>query len=79
MRIAAELAQQMPPYTQDEQDPLLTAKETAELIGMSASWLAKARKRGDGPRFVKFGKSVRYPRSCVREDVRGLTRSSTHD
>jgi hypothetical protein len=39
---------------------LLTPKEYAKAAKVSLSWLAKARKRGDGPRFMRFGRSVRY-------------------
>ncbi len=39
---------------------LLTPKEYAKAAKVSLSWLAKARKRGDGPPFVRFGRSVRY-------------------
>ena len=39
---------------------LLTPKEYAKTAKVSVSWLAKARKRGDGPPFVRFGRSVRY-------------------
>jgi hypothetical protein len=39
---------------------LLTPKEFAKAQKVSPSWLAKARKRGDGPPFVRFGRSVRY-------------------
>jgi predicted DNA-binding transcriptional regulator AlpA len=39
---------------------LLTPKEAAALYGVSISWLAKARMRGDGPPYVKVGRSVRY-------------------
>jgi hypothetical protein len=39
---------------------LLTPKEFAKAQKVSLSWLAKARKRGDGPPFVRFGRSVRY-------------------
>jgi hypothetical protein len=39
---------------------LLTPKEYAKVAKVSLSWLAKARKRGDGPPFVRFGRSVRY-------------------
>jgi hypothetical protein len=39
---------------------LLTPKEYAKAAKVSVSWLAKARKRGDGPPFVRFGRSVRY-------------------
>jgi hypothetical protein len=41
--------------------------------------LAKARLRGDGPRFVKNGHSVRYPLSYLREYIRSRTRSSTSE
>jgi hypothetical protein len=44
----------------DRWDELLTPKEFAKLLKVSISWLAKARKRGDGPAFVRFGRSVRY-------------------
>ena len=39
---------------------MLTPKEYAQAQKVSLSWLAKARKRGDGPPFVRFGRSVRY-------------------
>ena len=39
---------------------LLTPKEYAKAAKVSVSWLAKARKRGDGPPFVRFGRSIRY-------------------
>ena len=39
---------------------LLTPKQFAKTQKVSLSWLAKARKRGDGPPFVRFGRSVRY-------------------
>jgi len=38
----------------------LTPREFAETHKVSLSWLAKARKRGGGPPFVRFGRSVRY-------------------
>jgi len=61
-----------PPQTTDD-DILLSPKEAAQRIGMSVSWLAKARKRGDGPRFVKYGRSVKYPLSYLLEDMRTRT------
>jgi len=39
---------------------LLTPKEYGKAAKVSLSWLAKARRRGDGPPFVRFGRSVRY-------------------
>jgi hypothetical protein len=43
-----------------EPGELLTPKEFAKVFKVSLSWLAKARKRGDGPPFIRFGRSVRY-------------------
>jgi predicted DNA-binding transcriptional regulator AlpA len=60
-------------------EPLLTPEQTAKLLSASVSWLAKARLRGDGPRYVKIGRSVRYPRSYVLEYLRLRTRSSTSE
>ena len=38
----------------------LTELEAAQYIAMSRSWLAQGRMRGDGPPFIKLGRSVRY-------------------
>jgi hypothetical protein len=43
-----------------EPDRLYPPKVAATLLDMSTSWLAKARKSGEGPRFGKFGRSVKY-------------------
>jgi len=56
---------------------LLTSAEAALLLGVSRSWLAKSRLRGDGPRFVKLGRSVRYREDDVHDYVRRRTRCST--
>jgi hypothetical protein len=40
--------------------PLLTAKEAGVYLRVSASWLAKARMRGDGPPYIRVGRSIRY-------------------
>lgn len=50
-------------------DPLemLTAAELAELFKTSESVLSQWRIRGQGPAFVKMGRSVRYPRQEVEE------------
>jgi len=44
---------------------LLTPKEAAKLLKVSQSWLAKARVRGDGPPYIKFGKPVRYTEAAL--------------
>ena len=56
------MASQAPKILADCPDPeeMLTPKEFAKTKKVSISWLAKARKRGDGPPFVRFGRSIRY-------------------
>jgi hypothetical protein len=44
-------------------DRMLTPKEAANFLRVSESWLAKARMRGDGPHYAKFGRAIRYPES----------------
>jgi predicted DNA-binding transcriptional regulator AlpA len=46
-------------------DALLVPSEAAAFLKLSLSWLAKARKRGDGPPYIKFGKSVRYSEAAL--------------
>jgi hypothetical protein len=58
-----------------EADVLLTPEEAARRIGMSLSWLAKRRALGDGPPFVKYGRSVRYALSDLLADMRTRTSS----
>jgi hypothetical protein len=43
-----------------KREEMFTPKEFAKLLKVSVSALAKARKRGDGPPYFKFGRSVRY-------------------
>jgi predicted DNA-binding transcriptional regulator AlpA len=58
---------------------LLTAKDAADRLRLSPSWLAKARMRGDGPPFVKLGRSVRYRESALANWIRTRTRYSTSE
>ena len=58
---------------------LLTAPDAARMLRVSLSWLAKARLTGDGPRFIKIGRSVRYLESSLREYIKMRTRSSTSE
>ena len=39
---------------------LLTPREAAQFLRLSESFLAKARMRGDGPRYRKLSRAVRY-------------------
>jgi excisionase family DNA binding protein len=40
--------------------PLLTQREAAHLLRLSERTLERKRVQGDGPRFVKAGRSIRY-------------------
>jgi predicted DNA-binding transcriptional regulator AlpA len=60
-------------------EPLLHPKEAANLLNVSLSWLAKSRLSGDGPRFVKVGRAVRYLESALRDYIKGRTRGSTSE
>ncbi|MBB3020842.1 excisionase family DNA binding protein [Microvirga lupini] len=55
----------------------LTTSQAAKYLGMSASYLAKARMDGTGPRFMKIGRSVRYRATDLDDFLRSCTRSST--
>jgi predicted DNA-binding transcriptional regulator AlpA len=56
---------------------LLTAKDAAKLLKVSLSWLAKARMRGDGPPYVKLGRSIRYSETALLLWMRAHQRLST--
>jgi predicted DNA-binding transcriptional regulator AlpA len=60
-------------------DRLLTPKEAAIFLRVSTSWLAKARMRGDGPPFVKIGRSVRYAESALLRWMKVHQRLSTSE
>jgi predicted DNA-binding transcriptional regulator AlpA len=60
-------------------DPLLHPRAAAKILNVSMSWLAKARLSGDGPRYVKIGRAVRYLESSLREYIKGRTRGSTSE
>jgi hypothetical protein len=47
------------------------------LLRVSVSWLAKARMRGDGPPFIKVGRSVRYAELALQHWMRSRQRLST--
>jgi len=47
----------VPPPTAEQ---MLTEEMVAAILDVSTSWLAKARMRGEGPPFIKIGRSVRY-------------------
>jgi predicted DNA-binding transcriptional regulator AlpA len=58
---------------------LLTSRDAANFLLVSASWLAKARMRGDGPRFLKIGRSVRYSEGALVQWMKSRLRLSTSE
>jgi predicted DNA-binding transcriptional regulator AlpA len=56
---------------------LLTTKEAAALLRLSESFLAKARMRGDGPRYRKLSRSVRYDRADLLLWLKASAKTST--
>jgi len=60
-------------------DRLLTPKEAADFLRVSLSWLAKARMRGDGPPFVKIGRSIRYSEGHLQQWIKSQMHLSTSE
>jgi predicted DNA-binding transcriptional regulator AlpA len=58
---------------------LLTPKEAAKLLKVSLSWLAKARMRGDGPPYIRIGRSIRYVLAALIQWMKGRQRMSTSE
>jgi len=58
---------------------LLTARDAANLLRLSSSWLAKARMRGDGPPYIRVGRSIRYGEAALIQWMRSRQRSSTSE
>ncbi len=56
---------------------LLTPKEAAAFLQVSAFFLAKARMRGDGPSYTKVGRSVRYSEADLLLWMKSHRRNST--
>ena len=60
-------------------DRLLTPKDAANFLRVSPSWLAKARMKGDGPPFAKFGRCVRYGEGALIQWMKSRLRLSTSE
>jgi predicted DNA-binding transcriptional regulator AlpA len=58
---------------------LLTPRDAARILGISESWLAKSRMRGDGPPYVKLGRSVRYGEDDLAKWKRSRVQGSTSE
>ena len=58
---------------------LLTPQEAADLLRVSMSWLAKARMRGDGPPYIRIGRSIRYSEAALLQWMKSRQRLSTSE
>ncbi len=77
----AEPLQSTPPLRRDSKsgERLFTPKEASDFLRVSDSWLAKARMRGDGPPYAKFGRAIRYPESGLIGYTKSRLRLSTSE
>ena len=60
-------------------DVLLEPNEAAAFLKVSLSWLAKARMRGDGPPYMRIGRSIRYSEAALIQWMKGRQRMSTSE
>ena len=60
-------------------EPLLDENACAEALNESVRTLQARRLRGDGPRFVKLGRTVRYRPSDIVAYIEANLRVSTSD
>jgi hypothetical protein len=54
-------------------------KEAARILRVSVSWLAKGRMRGDGPAYIKVGRSNRYTEAALTQWMKSRQRLSTSE
>ncbi len=60
-------------------DRLLHPTEVSKRLGISASWLAKRRMDGDGPAYVRIGRSIRYSETALLQWLKSRQRLSTSE
>jgi len=58
---------------------LLTDLQAAELLGLKPATLRRWRWVGDGPTFIKLGRSVRYDAEVIEQFIEAGRRNSTSD
>jgi predicted DNA-binding transcriptional regulator AlpA len=58
-------------------ETLLDTAVAAERLGVSPSFLAKARMQGTGPRYRKLGRAVRYAQADLDHWLMACSRTST--
>jgi predicted DNA-binding transcriptional regulator AlpA len=64
-------------WSDAKETELLTPKETARYLRLSESFLAKARMHGNGPRYRKLLRAVRYSKSDLDAWLKVCAKTST--
>jgi predicted DNA-binding transcriptional regulator AlpA len=65
------------PAAVNPDENLIHPPEAARFLALSDSWLAKSRVEGDGPKFIKIGRAVRYRRSDLIDYLNRNVHTST--
>lgn len=58
---------------------LLNQRDLAAYLGKSTAWCERARWSGDGPKFIKLGRNVRYKTDDVLAWIDDNSHSSTSE
>jgi predicted DNA-binding transcriptional regulator AlpA len=58
---------------------LLNGKKAAAFLGVSERTLERLRTAGEGPKYFKFGMTVRYDPADILAWIKGRKRTSTSD
>lgn len=67
-----------PTLVEPSQEPLLKPDQAAEMLGVEETYLARLRREGGGPEYVRIGfKTVRYPPAALRQYIADQTFAST--
>ena len=60
-----------------ERTDFLTTRQAAALVGLAPNTLEIWRIRGGGPKYIKFGRAVRYRLTDLESYIDAQTREST--
>ncbi len=58
---------------------LMDQRELCSYIGKSTAWAERARWSGDGPKFIKLGRHIRYRATDIAEWIESNSHQSTTD
>ena len=57
----------------------MNTEDAAAYLDMSASWLNKSRRKGNGPAYLKLGGAVRYQAADLDAWLNGSRRTAIYD